>query len=142
MGKKERIWKALDRAYDDAASDVWKPDLVTTKYVIFSDHHKGKRDKADDFVQSEAAYHAALGYYLAAGYTLFVLGDVEELWECSAKQVIPAYKETLEFEAKFHKLGRYERFFGNHDDQWEKASSFNKHLGAVFPNLWVRERFE
>lgn len=141
MGKQQNIWKGLDRAYQAATIEPQPLDFAKDKYVIFSDHHKGRRDNADDFVKSEAAYHAALGYYLAAGYTLFVLGDVEELWECKAQDVIKAYRETLKLEAAFHQLGRYVRFFGNHDDQWEKQSSFDKHLGSLFPNLQICEGF-
>lgn len=139
MSKTERIWKGLDRAYEAASKDAVSLNVGTARYVIFSDHHKGQRDKADDFLRSEPAYHAALGYYRAAGYTLLVLGDVEELWECRAKKVISAYERTLALEAEFHQLGRYVRFFGNHDDQWEKQASFAKHLGSYFGDLQVRE---
>jgi UDP-2,3-diacylglucosamine pyrophosphatase LpxH len=139
MASQKSVWRALDRAYKAAGADPWQLDPVTAKYVLFSDHHKGKRDGADDFVRSEKAYHAALGYYQATGYTLFVLGDVEELWECRAKDVIPVYRQTLELEATFHQKQRYVRFFGNHDDQWEKQSSFEKHLGSLFPGLKIRE---
>lgn len=139
MANQKSVWKGLDRAFTAAGADPQHLDLGTARYIIFSDHHKGKRDGADDFVKSEVAYHAALGYYLAAGYTLMVLGDVEELWECRAKDVIPSYRHTLELEAEFHRQGRYVRFFGNHDDQWEKQTSFDKHLGRFFPGLKIRE---
>jgi UDP-2,3-diacylglucosamine pyrophosphatase LpxH len=114
-------------------------DAGSARFVIFSDQHKGKRDGADDFQRAEKAYNAALEYYFAAGYTLLALGDVEELWECRAREVIAAYRRTLELEAAFHHEGRYVRFFGNHDDQWESAGSVTKHLGPLFPNLEVRE---
>lgn len=139
MASQKSVWKGLDRAFTAAGADPQPLDLQAARYVIFSDHHKGKRDGADDFVKCEAGYHAALGYYLAGGYTLIVLGDVEELWECRAKHVIPAYRHTLELEAEFHQQRRYVRFFGNHDDQWEKQASFDKHLGHMFPGLKIRE---
>jgi len=137
----KRIRRGLDRAYNGAAVET--RDLESVRLVVFSDHHKGKRDGADDFQRAEAAYRAALGYYLAAEYTLCVLGDVEELWECKAKDVIAAYRSTLELEKQFYSLdsgkNRYVRIFGNHDDQWEKRKSFDKHLGRFFPALPVHE---
>ncbi len=137
MGHKENIARGLDAAYRRAEQQVF--DLASARYVIFSDHHKGKRDGADDFRGAEKAYHAALGYYLAAGYTLYVLGDVEELWECRARDVVQAYERTLELEAQFASSGRYVRFFGNHDDQWGSKRSVKKHLGRFFPQLEVKE---
>jgi hypothetical protein len=56
-------------------------DIRDGRFVIFSDHHKGSRDGADDFKVCERAYNAALAYYDRLGYTLAVLGDAEELWE-------------------------------------------------------------
>ncbi len=137
MGYEEKIARGLERAYRRAETQVL--DLQSARIMIFSDHHKGKRDGADDFAGAEKAYHAALGYYLAAEYTLCVLGDVEELWECKARDVVRAYRRTLELEAEFHSAGRYVRFFGNHDDQWESPRSVNKHLEGFFPALQVKE---
>ncbi len=137
MGYREKIARGLERAYRRAETRM--VDLESARYIIFSDHHKGVRDRADDFRRAETAYHAALGYYLAAGYTLCALGDVEELWECRARNVVRAYRRTLELEAAFHSAGRYLRFFGNHDDQWESQRSTTRHLGRFFPQLQVRE---
>ncbi|HSJ17615.1 MAG TPA: hypothetical protein VK920_05945 [Solirubrobacterales bacterium] len=107
--------------------------------IVFSDHHKGARDGADDFWRCERAYHAALGYYFEAGHELYVLGDVEELWECGPQEVIDAYPETLALEAEFHKQGRYRRFWGNHDDQWAREGEVAKHLHSIYPGLTVGE---
>ncbi len=137
MGYAQQIARGLDGAYRRA--DQQALDVASARFVIFSDHHKGKRDGADDFLKAETAYHGALGYYLAAEYDLYVLGDVEELWECRARDVCRAYRRTLELEAEFHSAGRYVRFFGNHDDQWDSVRSVRKHLGSVFPQLAVKE---
>jgi hypothetical protein len=67
------------------------------------------------------------------------LGDVDELWECSPEEVIRSYPQTLALEGEFHRTGRYERFFGNHDDLWAEARQVSKHLGESFPRLSVRE---
>lgn len=122
-----RAQKAVSAALDDAferaleqeqAEGEWLLDIHQTRFVIFSDHHKGNRDGADDFQISERAYNAALAYYDRLKYTLVVMGDVEELWEEWPQTVLKAYSHTLELEGKFNQDGRYLRFWGNHDDAW------------------------
>ncbi len=114
---------ALDAAYKRAQEQELAEgervlDIPSAKFVIFSDHHKGNRDGADDFMICERAYNAALAYYDRLKYTLVVIGDVEELWEEWPESVLKAYPHTLELEGKFHQDGRYLRFWGNHDDAW------------------------
>ena len=135
------VAKALTRTFDSEQTDEQQLSLDTARVVVFSDHHKGARDGADDFLRCERAYHAALAYYLETGFRLFVLGDVEELWECTPKEVIREYEDTLELEAQFHKAGRYVRFWGNHDDQWRHSGEVSKYLhdDRFFPGLEVRE---
>ena len=139
MGK-SAITKALTRAYNSA--DVRSTPASSVRIVIFSDHHKGVRDGADDFLSCEPAYCAALGWYFEQGYSLYVLGDAEELWENSPAPVLRAgtgYPEVLELEAEFHRHDRYERFFGNHDDLWSHRAAVAKHLHRFFPGIEVRE---
>jgi hypothetical protein len=81
-----------------------------------------------------------LGYYLEAGYRLFVLGDAEELWEEHAEEVIDRYGAVLELEASFNRgANGLERFYGNHDDQWASPRQVAKHLRGVFGDIRVRE---
>jgi UDP-2,3-diacylglucosamine pyrophosphatase LpxH len=133
----KKIAESLDRAYDEA--QVADAELGSARLVIFSDHHKGARDAADDFRRCERAYCAALGHYLEAGFELIALGDVEELWECRPEEVIEAYPQVLELEGEFHAAGRYRRFWGNHDDQWRDQRQVEKHLHRFYPGLEVRE---
>jgi len=76
---------------------------------------------------------------LAKGHTLVVLGDAEELWECEIKEVMREYGDTLALEAEFHRRGRYERFWGNHDSQWSEPKNVKRHLHPIFPGLRLRE---
>jgi UDP-2,3-diacylglucosamine pyrophosphatase LpxH len=138
----QKIHKGLERSY--ALAKKQKNELNVgseqARIVIFSDHHRGVRDGADDFMRCEKGYSAALGYYLELGYTLIVLGDAEELWECSPGPVVKSYRETLVLEAEFQKQGRYYRIYGNHDDYWEKASGVRKLLGPIFgSSLQIKE---
>src|SRR4051812_42270122 len=129
------IFDGLDAA---RASAVRRAIGVDDRIVIFSDHHKGARDGADDFQRCERAYNAALTYYHYLGWHLIELGDVEELWEDTFDEVAANYPETLRLAAAFHADGRYTRFYGNHDLAWKDAglfaSSMTEHgYGGVTP---------
>jgi len=134
---KDRVWQAMDDALQRALEHEREQgefilDLAKTKYIIFSDHHKATRQGNDDFKASERAYNAALAYYFVMDYTLITLGDVEELWEERANPVINTYRHTLELEAKFSKLGRYMRFWGNHDDDWRYPARVRDALWPIY----------
>jgi hypothetical protein len=133
-----RIKEGLERSHKNALQmDL---DLDQAKLVIFSDHHKGAGDNADDFRQCQMAYHAAMGYYLESGFTLVDLGDVEELWENWPQPVLDTYPWTLQLENEFHTSGRYWRFWGNHDDLWrDNENQVPKFLGPIFGDLEVWE---
>lgn len=133
------IAEGLDRAFDDGGTEELGLELDEARLVVFSDHHKGVRDGADDFRRCERAYNAALAHYLRSGHTLFVLGDAEELWECSPEEVLPAYERTLELEREFLAADRYERFWGNHDDRWRYPRQVAKHLRPLLGGLKARE---
>jgi len=133
----DAIAQGLDRAYAEASAETL--ELSAARLIILSDHHRGSRDGADDFRRCEPAYNAALAYYFREGHRLLLLGDVEELWECSAKEVLPAYEHTLSLERRFHDAGRCERFFGNHDDLWTSKLAVKRRLAPLLPGVRVRE---
>jgi UDP-2,3-diacylglucosamine pyrophosphatase LpxH len=135
--------KAINRAFSALLQKVtqqYKRPLQTTdRYIIFSDHHKGARNDADDFLPCEHTYLAALEHYWAKGYSLIVLGDAEELWEEKAKDVIAAYRNVFTSEARFHQENRYIRVYGNHDDNWRSPKQVKKYLDPLFPNIQVQD---
>jgi decaprenylphospho-beta-D-ribofuranose 2-oxidase len=133
------IAKGLDAAYERSARDVRRVDLATDRLVILSDQHRGARDGADDFRRCEPAYNAALAYYYREDYDLYVLGDVDELWECTPKEILATYPETLRLERQFLEEHRYVRFFGNHDDLWQSERAVRRILWRVLDGVKVRE---
>jgi UDP-2,3-diacylglucosamine pyrophosphatase LpxH len=142
----EQIGQALTKALNEAieaekTGEVFSIDLATSQMVIFSDLHKGARDRADDFQVAERTYNAALSYYYHMEHTLVTLGDVEELWENRINPVLTDYKYTLDLEAKFHQKNRYLRFWGNHDDDWSHANQVQQFLDPIYGGapLKVRE---
>ncbi len=123
------VHQSLQRVFDTLFHKETIP-LKDLKLVVFSDHHRGQNDSADDFRPCKPAYHAALGYYLEAGFTLILLGDVEELWECRPAKVIKTYSDTLALEQQYSRLGRYVRVWGNHDDHWQYPGEVDRFLGS------------
>ena len=136
-----RVDTSLTLAWEKARQNPTPFNLEQDRWIIFSDHHKGVRDGADDFLTAELSYHGALGYYFELGYHLVVLGDVEELWESHRSPVIANYRATLQLEQEFHRLGRYRRVWGNHDDDWRYESLVRDYLGPIFGDLEVPEGF-
>jgi predicted phosphodiesterase len=139
---RRRVARALDQAL--ARARLQEPvtlDLAHDRFILFSDHHRGARNRADDFRRSERAYNAALAKYFASGHRLVVLGDAEELWQERAGSVISAYRHTLELEARFHQDGRFVRVWGNHDDAWSSKALVHLYLDPVYggPRLRVWE---
>jgi hypothetical protein len=123
------IDKGLDRAFENAARDSRR--LADLKAVIFSDLHRGARDGADDFARCEPAYSAALGSYLERDFELWLLGDVEELWENDIPEVMPRYDALLDLERSFHEGPGLRRFFGNHDVFWGEGDFAATHLPGL-----------
>lgn len=135
------IADGLDRVYGETRPEaVQLPDL---RAVVISDLHRGARDGADDFQRAEPAYSAALGSYLEGGYELWLLGDVEELWENDLDEVVPdSYWQLLELERQFARDRGgpgLRRFWGNHDLDWQDPHRVNAHLGDLLPGVRFNE---
>ena len=119
-----RIFKALDKLYNEIVSDPGKKGLIIPfnipegKFIVFSDQHKGARNGADDFVLAEGNYLAALEHYNQHGFSFISLGDSEELWENSLHKVRDSYPGTFEIESKFLQRKSFYKVLGNHDLYW------------------------
>ncbi len=147
MTKPEKYQRQIAKGLEGpfrAPSHRMSRELDSLRLIIFSDLHRGVRDGADDFQRCERAYNAALAYYFRAGYTLCLLGDVEELWECRPGPVIQKYGHSLALEERYHREGRYWRIWGNHDDLWSYPKAVQKHLGSMGLNgpVWESLRLE
>ena len=135
-GYNRRIGNGLKKAWTNA--DERPIELSDLRAVVFSDHHRGKGDLADDFSRCEQAYCAALGYYLEEHFELWLLGDVEELWENRPKRVLQHYDNVLELERAFG--DGLTRFYGNHDMAWHRRKEVDRLLASRLPaNLEIHE---
>lgn len=135
--KKDAVFKSLSslaerilaKNSNDSVIDI---DINKDRFIIFSDHHKGARDLADDFRLAEGNYMHALKHYYENGYTLVCLGDCEELWENEPKALIEPNRKVFEAELQFLNAGRYYRIFGNHDLEWKYDFPRGMYLKPVF----------
>ncbi|GAB6089807.1 metallophosphoesterase [Spirochaeta dissipatitropha] len=137
-----KLYEKLSRENRHGSPPLFGVDTESdsSRYIILSDLHRGKRDRADDFRHSERAFNASLAWYYELGYTLVILGDAEELWQEHPGKVTQAYHHSLELEAKFHRKNRYIRIWGNHDDEWESSLQVKRYLAPIFgPDLAVHE---
>ena len=58
MSSPSPVVRALDRVLAELAVNEQPLDIERDRLVVFSDHHKGQRDGADDFAICEPSYLA------------------------------------------------------------------------------------
>ncbi len=108
-------------------SELWADPTIPTlpldgrRYVIFSDLHLGDGSGADDFAPNAGTLYHALNYYYAEGYTVVLLGDIEEFWQFEPSHVAKQYAALY---ARLRAFGKERlcRIYGNHDIEWRGLS--------------------
>ena len=138
--ERDYTFQALDVARKGALH-ISNYQLRTDRYIIFSDVHKGDRERgSDDFQRNEMIYCYALQYYLDHDYRLILNGDVEEGWEAEYPAIVQAYESTafaMERHFASQGKGRYLRIYGNHDLDWADPQQVKKHLVPVLGPIQV-----
>jgi UDP-2,3-diacylglucosamine pyrophosphatase LpxH len=137
----EIVARRLTQVYETKSPQQTR-ELSDLRLILFSDLHKGQRDGADDFDACEPTYLAALDYYWEQGFELFLIGDIEELWENSPQPVVRAYADVLNREKVFAEArqpSRYARFVGNHDDMWYDTQKAQAQLGPYLAGAAILE---
>lgn len=120
---KEKIFEALTDLRQHITENEGKKGTTLQlqqqdKFIIFSDQHRGAKNGADDFMNAEPNYLAALDYYYQEGYSFISLGDSEELWENSLSSVKKNNEVSFESEKRFIHQKHFYKIFGNHDLLW------------------------
>ena len=117
----DAIIKRLNELYKDEEQSIKKlPLKFNDKYALFSDLHLGDGGKVDNFVHNEETMGFALKYYKNNGYSIILLGDVEELWQFNFNKIRNIYDKSIyEYLRKFPD-NKVHRIFGNHDMEWAK----------------------
>lgn len=140
--------KRLMEAYDNAKHISVNSQ---SKYIFFSDVHRGDNSLADEFAHNQNVYYHALKYYLAEGYTYIEVGDGDELWEHSKFSVIRyAHSDVFMLLRDFFDQNRFIMLYGNHNMAFKNPKHIQKHLFSfydeyeeffdeLFPGIHVEE---
>ena len=87
------------------------------RIVILSDLHLGDGGPRDDFRQNASLVHDVLrDYYLAAGYSLVLNGDIEELQRFRYESIRASWKKELALFEEFRRRTALYKIIGNHDE--------------------------
>ncbi|RZS99666.1 metallophosphoesterase family protein [Aquimarina brevivitae] len=120
----------LDRAYKNA---LVVPFNDNSKFVLFSDCHRGDNSFADDFANNRNIYYHALKHYYNEGFTYCELGDGDELWEnLSFKTIFRAHKDVYGLLQRFYQENRLHMIWGNHDMVYRDPKYVKKTLSYFF----------
>nr|WP_299171829.1 metallophosphoesterase [uncultured Allomuricauda sp.] len=120
----------LDRAYQKAKTIPFDDD---SKFIFFSDCHRGDNSFADDFANNRNIYFHALSHYYRNDFQYCELGDGDELWEnLHFESIFEAHKNVYQLLRKFHLENRLHMVWGNHDMVYRQKSYVDKHLSSYF----------
>ena len=106
-----------------------------SKYIFFSDCHRGDNSFADDFSHNRKIYHYALSQYLQQGFTYIELGDGDELWENSFESIFNANKDVFLLLKEFHLQKRLHFIWGNHDMDYKSPKKVKKNLNYYYDTI-------
>jgi predicted phosphodiesterase len=135
--ERHRIFKALSDLFRNIKEEPGKKGVIldlreNSHIIVFSDHHRGAKNGADDFMKAETAYLAALDYYFENKFQYISLGDSEELWENTLNQVKKNNTITFEAEKRFILKDKFFKVFGNHDLYWDNSLVVSQQLKAIY----------
>ncbi len=88
----------------------------SSKFIFFSDCHRGDNSWADDFADNQSLLFHALDYYYKNGFTYIEIGDGDELWENAKFEVIrKQHSDIFWLMSRFYEANRLYLIWGNHD---------------------------
>lgn len=109
------------------------PLAESSRYVLFSDCHRGCANTNDNFLKNQNLYFSALQYYYNNGFTYIELGDGDELWENrKMEQIIEAHSNVFWLFKKYAKEDRLYLLYGNHDIVKKKNAYASRHCSSYF----------
>lgn len=105
--------KRLIEAYKNAKVEYFDEN---SKYIFFSDSHRGDGSVSDEFSRNQNVFLHALNYYLNNDYVYVEAGDGDELWEYSKfKHIRLAHSDIFTTLKKFFDEKRLIMLYGNHN---------------------------
>jgi len=104
-----------------------------SKFILFSDCHRGDNSYTDDFTHNRDTYFHALRNYFENDFTYVELGDGIELWENNHfSEIFEAHQNVFLLLKEFHLKNRLHMLWGNHDMVLRKPKRVEKMLGSYF----------
>ncbi|MEO8234054.1 MAG: metallophosphoesterase [Flavobacterium sp.] len=120
----------LTRAYKEAKRISFDD---SSKFIFFSDCHRGDGSFADDFANNRNIYQHALKYYFENDYTYIELGDGDELWEnLFFKDIFEANKSVYLQLQKYYNTNKLYMIYGNHDMVYRNPAVVKKNFSDYF----------
>ncbi len=109
------VFSRLTEAFE-AAAEI--PFDDTSRFIFFSDCHRGDNSWADNFARNQSLFFFALEYYHRNGFTYFELGDGDELYENRRfSSIRRAHSHIFWLMREFYRAGRFHLVYGNHDHE-------------------------
>lgn len=131
--------RRLTAAYENAKLEYFNAD---SKYIFFSDVHRGDDSVSDEFARNQNIYIHALNYYYNKDFTYVEVGDGDELWEYSKfKHIRLAHTDCFVVLKKFFDDQRFIMLYGNHNI-FLKDKDFLKSNYYQFYDEYKQERVE
>lgn len=120
----------LSRAYKNAKIIPFDDD---SKFILFSDCHRGDNSFADEFANNRNIYFHALKFYYNEGFEYCELGDGDELWEnIYFASIFEAHKNVFKLLRQYHLENRLHMIWGNHDMVYKDEAYVKEHLSSYF----------
>lgn len=145
---KKLAFKRLNEAYNKARIEEFDDN---SKYIFFSDCHRGENTPYDEFSKNQNIFLFALEHYYNNGYTYVEVGDGDELWEHSNfKHIRLAHDEVYTQLKKFFDEDRLIMLYGNHNIQlkypdfveknyYKFYDDYNEEEIELFPGITIYE---
>jgi len=134
MSSKNRLARAYLNAKTVSFDD-------TSKFILFSDCHRGDNSFADDFANNRNIYYHALKHYYLEGFQYCELGDGDELWEnIHFESIFEAHKNVFKLLKQFHIENRLHMIWGNHDMVYKDKAYVEKHLSSYFEPIDEKDK--
>lgn len=100
-----------------------------SKFILFSDCHRGDGYWSDDFAHNQNIFNHALDYYYNKGFTYIEIGDGDELWKYHKfSEIREAHNLSYKIMSKFHKKKRFFLIWGNHNNKLQNPNYVKKNL--------------
>lgn len=123
-------YSRISKAFEEALK---LPLNQNSKYVVFSDCHRGAGRVSDDFLKNKFIYMAALKHYFSEDFTYIELGDGDELWENrSFDDIKNMYPEVFELLSRYYHQNRFYAVYGNHDIVKKDSKFTRKYLDKYY----------